>query len=125
MPTPIAIAVVEHDNHFLIGQRPPDVPLPGYWEFPGGKVEPGETPSETAKRECFEEAGLMVTIGPSYPEVVHQYDHDRLKLYFFACQPTDATMVPKPPFRWVERHDLAQYRFPPANSGLLTYLLGS
>jgi 8-oxo-dGTP diphosphatase len=123
MPTPIAIAVVEHAGSFLIGQRPPNVPLAGYWEFPGGKVEPGETPAEAAARECLEETGLLVTVGDVYPDVVHQYDHDRLRLHFFACRLQPASGDPRPPFRWVPRVELARYQFPPANAGLLTWLL--
>ena len=122
-PTPIAIAVVEHAGRFLIGQRPPGVSLAGYWEFPGGKVEPGETPPEAAARECQEETGLTVSVGEAYQEIVHQYDHDRLQLHFFACHPLDAQATPKAPFRWVDRQNLSHYPFPPANDGLLTYLL--
>ena len=62
MPTDIAIAVVEQHGQFLIGQRPADVALGGLWEFPGGKVEPGELPVNAAIRECLEETGLVVRI---------------------------------------------------------------
>ncbi len=53
--TRIAIAVVEHDGNFLIGLRPSGAVLGGLWEFPGGKVEPDETPEAAAARECLEE----------------------------------------------------------------------
>lgn len=58
MPTPIAIAVVQHADQFLIGQRPAGLVLSGYWEFPGGKIQLGETPEAAAVRECLEETGL-------------------------------------------------------------------
>ncbi len=123
MPTSIAIAVVQLDDRFLIGQRPQGVPLAGYWEFPGGKVIEGESPADAARRECFEETGLEVEIGAAYPEVVHQYDHDKLRLHFFVAQPIDISAKPQCPFRWVARHELRDYQFPPANAGLIAHLL--
>ena len=86
----IAIAVVEHDAKFLVGQRPPGVPLAGLAEFPGGKVQPGETPEKAAIRECLEETGLTVRIVERYATVRHDYAHDRVELYFFRCTPLDA-----------------------------------
>jgi 8-oxo-dGTP diphosphatase len=123
MPTSIAIAVVEHDGRYLIGRRPEGVPLAGLWEFPGGKVEPDETPAAAAARECREESGLDVAIGPPYPAVVHQYNHDRLQLHFFAARPLDPESPPREPFRWVAGHELADYPFPEANAALVQYLI--
>ena len=122
-PTPIAIAVVEHAGRVLIGQRPAGVALAGLWEFPGGKVEPGETPAQAARRECREETGLDVEIGDAYPAVVHQYDYDRVQLHFFAARVLDPTAPPLPPFRWVARAELADYEFPAANTALVRYLV--
>jgi 8-oxo-dGTP diphosphatase len=122
-PTPIAIAVVQHDDRFLIGQRPEGVPLAGYWEFPGGKVEASESPEDAARRECLEETGLNVEICEAYPQVVHQYDHDKVRLYFFQAKPLDPSAKPQSPFRWVTRRELANYIFPPANAGLMQHLL--
>lgn len=122
MPTQVAIAVVEHQGHYLIGQRPSGVPLAGLWEFPGGKIEPGETPKVAALRECREEAGLDVVVTGTYPTVEHQYDHGRVHLAFFACRPADLRQRPKPPFEWVAAARLADYKFPPANTALLEYL---
>ncbi|HZN32410.1 MAG TPA: (deoxy)nucleoside triphosphate pyrophosphohydrolase [Pirellulaceae bacterium] len=120
MPTPIAIAVVEWQGQFLVGQRPPGVPLAGLWEFPGGKIEPGESPEDAAIRECREEAGLRVEPVSRYPECVQQYDHDRLTLHFIACRPAaSAALEPRPPFRWIPRGELSQYEFPRGNRGVL------
>jgi 8-oxo-dGTP diphosphatase len=117
--THIAIAVVEHDDHFLIGQRPSGVALAGLWEFPGGKVEPGETPAAAAVRECEEETGLAVSVLGTYPEAEHQYDHDHVQLHFFRCAPLDANVPPRAPFRWVARQSLSDYAFPHGNDSLL------
>lgn len=122
MPTPIAVAVVEHRGKFLIGRRPEGVALAGLWEFPGGKVRPGETPADAARRECLEETGLEVTVGAPYPEVVQQYDHDRVHLHFFACSLVDAHVPTPEGYRWVAPGELAAYEFPRANEGLLALL---
>ena len=124
MPTPIAIAVVEHAGQFLIGQRPDGVPLAGLWEFPGGKIEPSETPEAAAVRECLEETGLVVQTLSRYPEHVQEYEHDRVQLFFIACRPeSDVTRAPRPPFRWADREELAELDFPAGNRKLLELLL--
>ena len=122
MPTPIAVAVVEHQGKFLIGRRPAGVALAGLWEFPGGKVQPGETPAAAARRECLEETGLHVVVGAPYPEVVQQYDHDRVHLHFFACALVDEHAPTPDGYRWVAPGELAEYEFPRANEGLLALL---
>src|SRR5436853_675135 len=107
MPTSIAIAIVEHEGRFLIGQRPRGVPLAGLWEFPGGKIEPGETPEAAAVRECLEETGLAVEPLFQYPTQRHHYDHDWVELHFIACRPlTFPPLAPRESFRWVARAEL-------------------
>jgi mutator protein MutT len=122
MPTLIAIAVVENRDCFLIGQRPQGVPLEGLWEFPGGKVEPDETAEFAAVRECREETSLDVRVVGEYPQHVQQYDHDRVQLRFFRCEPVDAQATPAAPYRWVARLELGKYDFPEGNRGLLAAL---
>jgi 8-oxo-dGTP diphosphatase len=121
MPTAIAIAVVEHEGQFLIGQRPPGVPLAGLWEFPGGKMDPGETPEAAAERECLEETGLRVEPFARYPDVGQAYEHGSVELHFVACRVVGGIAAP-PPFRWVAREQLMQYEFPEGNRGLLQLL---
>jgi mutator protein MutT len=120
----IAVAVVEHDGCFLVGQRPHGVPLAGLWEFPGGKQEPGETAEQAAVRECLEEAGLAVRVLAAYPVHQQQYDHGCVRLNFFACRPNDPAVSPRAPFRWVPRRELHRLEFPSGNRGLLDILLG-
>jgi 8-oxo-dGTP diphosphatase len=121
-PVEIAIAVVEFEDQFLIGQRPDGAPLAGCWEFPGGKVEPGEDPRVTAARECLEEVGISVIIGDEYPEVVHQYDHGTLRIHFFRAEPVDAELPGGCRFQWISRSQLGNYQFPDANEALLNLL---
>jgi mutator protein MutT len=126
MSTPIAIAIVEQDGRFLIGQRPPSVALAGFWEFPGGKIEPGETPEAAAVRECLEETSLAIEPLFRYPEREHAYAHDRVQLIFIACRPASGSLEPpREPFRWVERVKLGEYEFPAANVEILRALMAS
>ena len=122
MPTRIAIAVVEHDGRYLIGRRPDGASLAGLWEFPGGKIEAGETAELAAARECLEETGLAVEVGPAFSQVVHQYAHGKVALEFFVGRPLEPEQAPKSPFRWVLAAELDQYEFPEANGGLVAYL---
>lgn len=118
----IAVAVVEDESRFLIGLRPEGAQLAGLWEFPGGKVEPGETPSDAAIRECLEETGLAVRIRGQYPRAAHDYEYGRVRLHFFACAPVEQRRALPASFRWVSRAELEQYTFPPANAELIELL---
>jgi len=118
----IAVAVIERDDHFLIGRRPTRSALGGLWEFPGGKVEPGETAEQAATRECLEETGLEVRITGHYPQVVHDYEHAPVCLRFFACTAIEPQKPLPDRFQWVPRAELKHYPFPAANAGLLDLL---
>ena len=122
--TAIAVAVVEQDDHLLIGPRPAGVPLAGCWEFPGGKIQPGETPAQAAVRECQEETGLQVRALGSYLTHVQHYEHGCLRLHFIRCQPIDDRPTAAQPFVWVPRSALSQYTFPAGNRRLLERLVG-
>ena len=120
--TQIAIAVVEHEGGFLVGRRPANVPLAGLWEFPGGKLQTGETAEVAAARECLEETGVAVQVAAEYPAVEHDYAHDRIELHFFHCTPIDPIRPPREPFRWIRRAELAALEFPAANRAILDRL---
>ncbi len=121
----VAIAIVAESDLFLIGRRPPGKPLEGYWEFPGGRIEPGETASQAAVRECWEETGIRVEVIGELVEQkqLHEYEHGVVQLQFFACRPTSQVVAPKAPFQWVRRGELARYPFPAGNDALLAKLL--
>jgi 8-oxo-dGTP diphosphatase len=123
-PIAIAVAVVRHKGHVLIGRRPSGTPLAGFWEFPGGKVRPGESGEEAAVRECFEETGLRIRVSRMETEVAHRYDFGAVAIRFFAAEPADPSSTPTGPFRWVRIADLPEYRFPPANEAILDRLRG-
>lgn len=121
-PQTVAIAVVEHQGRYVIGQRPPGVPLAGLWEFPGGKVRADETPRQAAVRECLEETGLIVDAEETLAVVSHRYDHGSLELHFFCCRPRLPEAPLAPPYCWVSGCDLPGYRFPEANASVLALL---
>jgi len=122
-PTPIAIAVVERDGWFLVGRRPEGVALAGLWEFPGGKIEQGESPETAAARECLEEAGVHVEPLFQYPTNVHHYSHASVELFFIACRPVESDPFSTANgYRWVARDELTKLEFPEGNQAVLQIL---
>lgn len=117
----VAVAVLIRNGEVLVGVRPTGVPLAGYAEFPGGKVDDGESPAETAVRECAEETGLVVEVVRRLNETFHQYEHARLHLQFFQCELVKND-DPIHPFHWVSLSDLGNCTFPPANESVLDVL---
>ena len=118
----VAVAVVEQGGRYLIGQRPADVVLAGFWEFPGGKLRPGESPEEAAVRECREETGLDVLATGRHSTVVERYPHGAVEVTFIMCRPVSSAEELQAPFRWVAAADLPEYRFPSANAALIRQL---
>jgi mutator protein MutT len=98
--------------------------MAGYWEFPGGKCEPGESPASAAARECREEIGLEVCVGRLRREVTHRYPHAWVRLSYFDCatRVPDAEPDPATEFRWVPAGSLGTLRFPEANEPILIEL---
>ncbi len=119
---PIAIAVVEHEDRVLIGPRQSDKDLAGLWEFPGGKVEAGESPQIAAARECFEETGIEVNVGRELSCDIFHYEHASVELHFFSCRMRQDQRTAKQPFLWVRRDELARFEFPAGNRRVLEVL---
>lgn len=117
----IAIAVVEDRGRYLVGRRPAGVALAGLWEFPGGKVQPGETPAEAAARECLEETGLVVEPLECLSVVRHAYAHGEVELHFWSCRGTGAPRADAA-FAWRAKDELRTLEFPAANAEIIKRL---
>lgn len=123
MPTEIAIAVVTQNGAYLVGLRDAASALAGYDEFPGGKINPGESPAQAAERECLEETSVAVKAQELIvPIVEHRYAHGELRLHFFRCRPVNDPTEPRAPFRWIDAGALKSLRFPEANRTLIETL---
>ncbi len=118
------IGIIRRGGCYLIRLRPEGTVYAGYWEFPGGKCEPGETPEQATVRECREETGLDIVPCGLRRTIEHTYPHGRVRLAFFDCEPRDPTAEPEPRHgcRWVRPHELVQYRFPEATEEILDEL---
>ena len=81
----VACAILERGGLVLAAQRSAAMSLPLKWEFPGGKIEPGESMTECLQRELFEELGVCVDVGKSLPPVTHHYPTFTVTLYPFVC----------------------------------------
>ena len=119
----IAVAIVLDRGKTLIGPRPDNAPLAGLWEFPGGRVGPGESADAAAVRECFEETALRVQVERERAVVEHRYEHAAVEIHFFDASLIEPRGQPAPPFRWVDLRSLDRYAFPPANRDIIAQLL--
>ena len=122
----IALALVLHPVHntVLVTRRAPDVHLGGLWEFPGGKVEPGEEPAAAAVREAREETGLDVDILEAWPAIDYVYADRTVTLAPFLCRARAdiVTLHGATEWAWANVGHLACYPMPPANTVLLARL---
>jgi 8-oxo-dGTP diphosphatase len=119
----VTAAVVERDGRFLVTRRQDGVHLEGYWEFPGGKCEPGESHEDCLRREMREELDVDARVGEELLAVSHAYPERTVELHFFRCE---LAGVPAPQqgqeMRWVAREELRVLRFPPADEELIRML---
>ena len=122
----VTAAIIRKDDEFLVTRRPQGVHLEGYWEFPGGKCEPGETLADCLRRELREELDTDVVIGEEVLATSHEYPERIVELHFIEC---GLAGTPRPmlgqEMRWVKRADLRALRFPPADAELIDRLVSA
>ncbi|WYM01131.1 MAG: 8-oxo-dGTP diphosphatase MutT [Gloeotrichia echinulata CP02] len=121
----IGVAIIWNDQQqILIDRRRAGGAMGGLWEFPGGKVEPGETVEECIRREISEELGIEIEVGEHLITIDHTYTHLRVTLTAHHCR--HLTGVPQPiecdEIRWVGLTDLDQFTFPQANFQIIAAL---
>jgi 8-oxo-dGTP diphosphatase len=121
-----ACALIDPDGRVLIAQRPPGKTMAGLWEFPGGKVEPGERPEQTLIRELKEELGIAVKEECLAPLTFasHAYPDFYLLMPLYVCRRWDGFVQAKEgqELKWVRMHDLRNYPMPPADEPLISHL---
>jgi len=121
----VAAAVTWRDGRLLIAQRPLHGLLGGLWEFPGGKLEPGETLPECLERELREEMDIQVDVGRQLAVVRHAYTHFRVTVHAFECRyrsAQDPSSIGVRDWRWVTLADLDQYAFPVVDQRIIAVL---
>ena len=122
----VTAAVIEDHDRYFVTRRTKGMHLEGYWEFPGGKCEDGETLEQCLRRELKEELGVETTIGAEVFTVTHDYGDRQVELHFFSCSFLNSP-VPRlgQEMRWVPRTELRSLPFPPADDELIARLTGS
>ncbi|HET7752730.1 MAG TPA: (deoxy)nucleoside triphosphate pyrophosphohydrolase [Anaeromyxobacteraceae bacterium] len=118
----VVAAVVRRGGRILVTRRPPGGPLGGLWEFPGGKVEAGETEPEALRREIVEELGCDVAVGRLLFRHSHDYPHIHVDLAFYACEMDDAAeprCLGVAELAWAEPDRLSAFAFCPADVAVL------
>jgi 8-oxo-dGTP diphosphatase len=121
-----AVALIDIDGRVLLAQRPEGKSMAGLWEFPGGKVESGETPEAALIRELREELGIETSASCLAPLAFasHTYDDFHLLMPLFACRRWTGSVIPLEGQRlaWVRAGDLKAYEMPPADVPLIPVL---
>jgi 8-oxo-dGTP diphosphatase len=121
----VAAVIFDEAGRLLITRRPASSHLGGYWEFPGGKIDPGEQPEEALRREIREELDARVRVEERLWQTVHSYPEKTVDISFYRCQ-LAGQRSPRPvqvaAMRWVFPGQLDQFSFPPADAAFITFL---
>jgi 8-oxo-dGTP diphosphatase len=122
----VVAAVLERDGSYLITQRRSTAVLPLMWEFPGGRVEAGETDQQALKRELNHRLGAEIEVGKLISFVSHPYEHYVVDLFLYECTLTNAVLEARAvnAFKWVPSNEFDQYPFTPADEASMNKLLG-
>jgi len=122
----VVAAVIERDGHYLITQRRASAVLPLLWEFPGGRVETGETDASALRRELSHRLGVTIEPGQLISFVTHPYEKYAVDLYLYECTLVggEPRLVNVADFRWVKSAEFERFPFTPADELSMSKLLG-
>lgn len=120
----IGTGLIWDEGYLFIDRRAENGLLGGLWEFPGGKIEAGETPQEAVKREIREETSLEVEVGDFFMQVQHAYSHFKITLHVYHClyRGGEARLTAGTDWRWVKPEELKYYAFASANKKIIQKL---
>ena len=123
----VACALIDHDNRILVTQRPEGKAMAGMWEFPGGKVEPGETPEIALIRELEEELGINTFASCLAPLIFssHNYEEFHLLMPLYICRKWEGILRAREnqAMKWIKPNDLQKLEMPPADLPLIYSLI--
>jgi len=124
-PLIVTAAIIERNDSILITRRPEGSRHAGFWEFPGGKLDDGESPQQGLARELLEELDLPVAVGSLFDAVYYEYDWGPVLILAYRARPlsTHIRNLQVAEHRWVGKAQLGNYQLLPADAPLVTKLL--
>ncbi len=122
----VTAAIIQHEGKVLIARRPAGDPLAGEWEFPGGKIEPGETPQECLRREIKEELSIDISVGDYFSDSIYHYPTKTIHLaaYWSTWIKGEIELRSHDAVEWISISNLNQFNFAPADVPFINKLRG-
>lgn len=122
----VTAAIIFENEKVLLTRRAPGEKHAGWWEFPGGKVEPGETPEKCLQRELTEELGIHTSVGAKITESIYEYEAGAIRLmaYRVTVISGEISLHVHDEYRWVGIHELTQFQLLPADVPIAEFLQG-
>ena len=124
MPLLVAAAVIVNKGRVLLTRRPEDKRHPGLWEFPGGKVDPGESPEQALHREIYEELGAEIRIKGVFEVAYHRYDWGPVLVLAYECRLLTHSLrcLGVAEYRWVPPQEIKRFKILPADQTIIDRL---
>jgi len=123
----VVCGVIFKEDKILLCRRKAEKPLGGYWEFPGGKVDPDESESDALNRELKEELAMQVEINTHFKTIIHQYENIKIELIAYSCEfvQADFILTDHDAIQWVEKRRLLSVNLAPADISIAEALISN